>query len=209
MSTVGMTIAILATLPFFSCAGFRYPEGPSPGEYASLRTLSLPRIVVGVQEPEVRLDAKPSKRGNHLTAENTILEMVRSNHLIDALRSTNLFGRVDFVDQLGMSPDVIIKLDPGPSSTPTDTEVLRFILSVGIIPLMGTDQEGVYFSRVDRKTAPFVFDWPVMCVAGWVGPIFLAIPGSHIERNPEAFKAALTKYLVERRDDLWGKGRQL
>jgi hypothetical protein len=207
-SRVLSAIFLVLLAPVLGCVAYRYPSGPSPQERSALRTLNLPKLVVGVVEPEIHFQGQASDFGDSLAEVRARVEMDQACHLIESLRGTGLFGEVDFVKRLHAKPDLVVRAEPSPRSTYDGDALIPFAFSAGIFPVAGTDAEGVYFSRVDRPVEKFSFDWPVTGVWGFFGSVLLTFPGWHMQRDTDAFHAALAKYLVERRADLWNKDPQ-
>ena len=189
----------------FGCAAYHFPQDSAPGPPSTLGSGFPPKLVLGVEEPEIRMDDEPlipAAGPDARTSERNIQQAV---HTIDALRGTGLFSEVNFVRQLSRPAEITIRIEPAPPNTGDADAVLPFVFTAGVFPLIYTEQAGVYFTVAERPSNPFRLDWPITAVAGWAAPFLLMLPQWRIERDQELFHAALATYLVNRRADLWGQ----
>jgi len=199
-------VLLMIACAALGCAAYHFPEGNAAGLGSTVPASAPTGLVLGVEEPDIRLDDKPLIPAAGPDARTSERDIEQAVHTIDALRGTGLFSEVNFVKQLSRPADITVRIEPAPPNTGDADAVLPFVFTAGVFPLIFTEQGGVYFSLVDRpdRANLFRFDWPITAVAGWAAPFLLMLPKWRIERDQELFHASLAAYLVSRGADLWG-----
>jgi hypothetical protein len=154
--------------------------------------------VVGVEEPEIHLDARPP---NPWRAVPGAIE------LVNALRASGRFARVDFQRQLGCEPDLVLvpieNPDPGyhNGNDPDDTWLL---LGLGVVPVIESFDRGHYFARRGTPDPAYAFPWERVEVLWWgSGPLAL-LPGWQFGRAPERSREAFAAFLDQHWSALFG-----
>ncbi len=188
------TVVLLAT--GLACAAYKSPVPPSSATADLARESLVYKPVVGILEPEIRIDDEPMFVPAGSDARTTERQIQQAVHTIDALRGTALFTEVDFSKQLSAPPDLLLTLSPTPPSTADGDAVIPFVFTVGIFPMVFVEQNGVYVTPPNAN--PIVFDWPTTAVAGWAAPFLLLSPRWKIERDLDGFHRALAVELLKR-----------
>jgi len=188
-------IVVLGT----GCWSFRHPPGLDSAEKHRIQArLPVPRLVIGIREPVLRLDEHGS------TALAYTAELSRAVRLIKKLRETDLFASVDFVSGLTRDPDLVLEAREGPPGEGIDGQsAIVSLMTLWVWPVIENWQKGVYFSRVDRPDSILSFDWPITKIVGWVCLPLNVLPGWGFYGDPDAFEEQFLKFLLDNRDAIW------
>lgn len=197
------------------CTGvIRFPRAPSPSQREALASAELPRIVVGVRAPVVKLDA--GKPADQVSADVVRSELQGSRRLIKALRATKLFERVDFVEYLDANPDVTL-ISLGPSDYKNFQPGVNLWLAIlcpltaCVIPMVSSHEEIDRFARADDPQVVLEFYWPTTELLGLLTPLLLPTsdwdwqPSGPKGRESEVRDTAFAVFLLEHRETIWGE----
>ncbi|MFI5314344.1 MAG: hypothetical protein ACHQ6T_01475 [Myxococcota bacterium] len=153
------------------------------------------RLVVGVREPRIRLD----ERGLHAYASEAAA--LRAAELVEALRATGRFSRVDFERQLPCPPDLVLFAIRNPNDPHYDHNHALLYLALGLIPVIDPYDRGHYFVRVDRKDRRYLFPWSRVEVFWWLSAPLAVLPGWHWRSAPADSSESFAKFI----DANWGE----
>ena len=158
-------------------------------------------MVVGVREPEIKLDDR-SDSSYDVTAYDSEAEYAFAISLIRSLREAGLYREVDFVHHLSAPPDFVLDTKRPPRLETCDPDAfLLMVYGLGVIPVWMTCDRGHYFA-VEATGERFAFPWHETLLLGWIAPIFDLSPGWTIRppspiRRYDAFRAFLLSHREE------------
>jgi hypothetical protein len=153
-------------------------------------------LVVGVREPEIRLD--PDEHSAYASQS----AVRRAIELVAALRASGRFARVDFRGQLPCAPDLLLLSIPNPDDPHYDHDHAMLYLLLGVIPVIDPYDEGHYFARSDLEERPFLFRWSRVEVFWLLSAPLALLPGWHWGSEPDRSDPEFAKFLDTRWDAL-------
>lgn len=152
------------------------------------------RLVVGVREPEIKLD-RPSYSGEEPAAGDSQADLRRAISLIRSLRQSGLYFEVDFQHRLRCPPDLVLETRAAPRLSSCDRDALMLsAMYLGVLPTFTTCDGGHYFAASGGNS--FEFPWHETGAFGWlVLPLNLLESWSwgrpELDKSNDAFRAFL------------------
>lgn len=183
-----LSVALLLSVIFLSgCVGVSSTSLPPQRAIAELSSTAQARmpVTIGVQRYQTP---------------------AYSDTLIETLRATELFERVDYLDQLHFAPSLIARVEDRVDPTPSLT--LITLLSFGLVPTVTSETCGQAFSLhpPDKPENKVLIDnrYEATTTVGWIALLKALSPEETIlypERHPR-YRAALRQALLARSPDI-------